>query len=73
MMLRLDSATSYGVGIEWVTKKGRSFTTTLNYLDLGDAPVASPDLPVLGVISGKYTKRDTIYVEFGAAFGAKPR
>ena len=73
MMLRLDTATSYGVGIQWVTKKGRMFTVNLNYLDFGDAPVASPDLPILGVISGQYTKRDTIYVEFGAAFGAKPR
>jgi long-chain fatty acid transport protein len=73
MMLRLDTATSYGVGIEWVTQKGRTFTATLNYLDLGDAPVRSPDLPVLGEISGRYTKRDTIYVEFGAAFGAKPK
>lgn len=73
MMLRLDSATSYGVGIEWETKKGRAYTATLNYLDLGDAPVSSPDLPVLGVISGQYSKRDTIYVEFGAAFGAQPK
>jgi len=73
MMLRLDTATSYGVGIEWETKKGRSFSVNLNYLDFGDAPVTSPDLPVLGVISGQYTKRDTIYVEFGAAFGGKPR
>lgn len=73
MMLRLDTATSYGVGIQWQTKKGRTFAVNLNYLDFGDAPVESPDLPVLGVISGQYTKRDTIYVEFGAAFGAKPR
>ncbi len=73
MMLRLDAATSYGFGVEWQTKKGRLFSVTLNYLDFGDAPVTSPDLPVLGVISGQYTQRDTIYVEFGAAFGAKPR
>jgi len=72
MMLRLDSATSYGVGVDWLSKSGRGYSLTLNYLDLGDAPVSSPDLPVLGVISGKYSKRDTIYMEFGAAFGAKP-
>ena len=35
----------------------------LSYLDLGDAPVTSPDLPVLGEISGSYSKRDTIYLQ----------
>ena len=73
MMLRLDSATSYGVGVEWTTKKGTAITAQLSYLDLGDAPVTSPDLPVIGVISGEYTKRDTIYLQISAAFGAKPR
>ena len=73
MMLRLDTGTSYGIGVKWETKKGRLYSATLNYLDLGDAPVSSPDLPVLGVISGRYTKRDTIFVEIGGAFGAKPR
>ena len=73
MMLRLDSATSYGVGIEWTTKKGTAITAQLSYLDFGDAPVTSPDLPVIGVISGEYTKRDTFYLQISAAFGAKPR
>jgi long-chain fatty acid transport protein len=73
MMLRLDQATSYGVGVEWLSKGGRTFSLNLNYLDFGDAPVTSPDLPVLGVISGEYTTRDTYYLEFSAAFGAKPR
>ena len=73
LMLRLDTATSYGIGIEWTTRKGNAWTATLNYLDMGDAPVESPDLPVIGVISGSYTKRDTIYLEVGYAFGGKPR
>ena len=73
MMLRLDSATSYGIGIEWMTKKGTAITAQLSYLDFGDAPVTSPDLPVIGMISGEYTKRDTFYLQISAAFGAKPR
>jgi long-chain fatty acid transport protein len=73
MMLRLDSATSYGVGIEWTTRKGNVIAANLNYLDFGEAPVESPDLPVIGVISGEYTKRDTIYLQISAAFGGKPR
>lgn len=73
LMLRLDTATSYGIGIEWTTRKGNAWTATLNYLDMGDAPIQSPDLPVIGVITGKYTKRDTIYLEVGYAFGGKPR
>jgi hypothetical protein len=73
MMLRLDSATSYGIGIEWTTRKGNVIAANLNYLDFGAAPVESPDLPVIGVISGEYTKRDTIYLQISAAFGGKPR
>ena len=73
MMLRLDSATSYGIGIQWLTKKGTAIIAQLSYLDFGDAPVTSPDLPVIGVISGEYTKRDTFYLQISAAFGARPR
>ena len=73
LTLRLDSATSYGVGIEWTTKKGRVINAQLSYLDFGDAPVTTPDLPIVGVISGEYTKRDTFYLQVSAAFGAKPR
>ena len=42
-------------------------------LDFGDAPVTSPDLPVIGVITGEYTKRDTYYLHISAAFGGNPR
>ena len=73
MLLRLDSATSYGVGAEYTTRKGTTITANLSYLDLGDAPVTSPDLPVLGEISGSYSKRDTIYLQISAAFGGRPR
>ena len=73
MMLRLDSATSYGIGAQYTTRKGTVIAANLSYLDLGDAPVTSPDLPVLGEISGVYTKRDTIYLQISAAFGGQPR
>ena len=73
MILRLDTATSYGVGVQWTTKKGTQINANLSYLDFGEAPVTSPDLPVVGVISGEYTKRDTIYLQVSAAFGNKPR
>jgi long-subunit fatty acid transport protein len=73
MMLRLDSATSYGIGAEYTTRKGTAITVNLSYLDFGDAPVTSPDLPILGEISGVYTKRDTYYLQVSAAFGGKPR
>jgi long-chain fatty acid transport protein len=73
MMLRLDTATSYGFGVEYTSDSGRIYTANLSYLDLGDAPVESPDLPVIGVIEGAYTKRDTIYLQVGMAFGGRPR
>ncbi|GEM_PF-2869579 len=69
MLLRLDTATSYGVGVEYAGEKGRVYYATLNYLDLGNAPVTSPELPILGEISGEYTSRDTIYLQLGIRFG----
>ena len=73
MLLRLDYATSYGIGVEYTGNNDRIYTLNLSYLDLGEAPVESPDLPLLGVITGEYTTRDTLYLEFGMAFGGRPR
>jgi long-chain fatty acid transport protein len=59
--LRLDSMWSLGVGFEWQWKKNRTVTASLNYLEIGDAPVSTPELPVFGSVTGAYTDRQTIY------------
>jgi long-chain fatty acid transport protein len=59
--LRLDSMWSLGVGFEWQWKENRTVTASLNYLEIGDAPVSTPDFPILGSATGAYTDRQTIY------------
>ena len=61
LTLSLDSLWSVGVGIEWQWKKNRTVTASLNYLEAGDAPVSTPELPEIGPLIGAYTNRQTIY------------
>ncbi len=35
----------------------------LSYLFTGDSPVETPDLPILGVVSGEYTDRTNVLFE----------
>lgn len=71
--LRLDSGWSAGVGVEWLWKDNRSITASLNYLELGEAPVTSPELPGIGSISGSYTDRGTIWLQVALSLGSGPR
>jgi long-chain fatty acid transport protein len=56
-----DSIWSLGVGFEWQWKENRTVTASLNYLEVGDAPVSTPGIPVIGSVTGAYTNRQTIY------------
>ena len=73
LTLRLDSLWSAGIGIQWQWKEGREVTATLNYLEMGDAPVQSPDIPGVGSVTGRYTDRQTIWLQVGMNFGAASR
>lgn len=42
LTLRLDSIWSAGLGVEWQWTENRAVSATLDYLQLGDAPVTSP-------------------------------
>jgi len=72
MTLRLDSMWAAGVGIEWQWKPNRAISATLNYIQIDDAPLTSPDIPNVGVVTGKFTDRGTIYLELGMSFGTGP-
>lgn len=69
MALRLDSMWSLGVGFEWQWKDNRAVTVSLNYLETGDAPVSTPDIPGIGSVTGAFTKRKTIYFRFAISLG----
>ena len=71
--LRLDSLWSAGVGIEWQWTEKRTVFANLNYMEIGDAPVTSPDIPGIGPVTGRYSDRQTIWLQAGMAFGTGGR
>lgn len=72
LTLRLDSMWSAGVGFEWQWKENRIISGSLNYLQIDDAPVTSPDIPIVGSVTGRYTDRQTIWLQVGMSFGSGP-
>jgi long-chain fatty acid transport protein len=69
LTLRLDSMWAAGIGLEWQWTPTRAISATLNYIQLGDAPLTSPSIPGIGSVSGEFTDRGTIYLEVGVSFG----
>jgi hypothetical protein len=67
--LRLDSFWAAGVGVEWQWTPTRVVSATLNYIQLGDAPVTSPSIPMIGSVTGRYSDSGTIFLEVGMSFG----
>ena len=61
-----------GVGVEWEWTPTRVVSATLNYIQIDDAPVTSPSIPVIGSVTGKYSDRGTIFLELGMSFGTGP-
>jgi len=41
----------------------RLLNVSLNYTEIGDAPTTSPDIPVFGTVSGRYTNRGIIFLK----------
>lgn len=69
MAPRLDSMWSLGVGFQWQWKDNRNVTASLNYLETGDAPVSTPEIPGIGSVAGAFTNRQTIYFRIAISFG----
>jgi len=70
MTLRLDSLWSIGVTAERQWTDSRRVTFGLSYFGIGDAPVATPSIPGLGSLEGKFTSRDTLLLQIGLSFGS---
>ena len=70
--LRLDSMWVAGVGVEWQWTPTRAVSATLNYIQIGDAPVTSPSIPGIGAVTGRYSDRSTIFLEVGVSIGKGP-
>ncbi len=69
MTLRLDSLWSAGIGVTWQWTDRRMLTANLNYLKIDDAPVNSPSLGPIGSVTGRYTDRETIWLQVGLSLG----
>jgi len=69
LTLRIDSLWTVGVGLEWEWTPTRIVNANLSYIQLGDAPVTSPTIPVIGNVTGIYTDRGTLFLELGMSFG----
>lgn len=72
LTLRMDSMWSLGVGFEWQWKDNRTVTASLNYLQAGDAPVSTPDIPGIGSVTGAYTDRQTVYFRVAISLTGRP-
>ncbi len=70
MTFRLDDLWSVGVEAEWKWTEHRNLFFGLSYMTIGDAPVDSPEIPVIGRASGEYTSRDIFMLRVGLTFGA---
>ncbi len=70
MTFRLDDIWGVGVEAEWQWTERRNLLLGMSYMTLGDAPVNSPEIPIIGSASGKYTSRDIIMLRLGLTFGA---
>ena len=71
MMLRMDSMWSLGIAAEWQWTNDRALHFGVSYMQTGDSPVTTPEIPSIGSLSGNYTKRDTLIVRLGMTFGAR--
>ena len=68
LTLRLDSLWSVGFGIEWQLNERRAITVMLNYLQVDEAPVTSPAIPGIGSVTGRFSDRQTIWLQVGMDF-----
>ena len=62
--LRLDSIWGAGVGFRRKVGRRKAFTVNVNYYDLGDAPIETEDVPLVGSISGEYSTHHALLVDF---------
>lgn len=69
LAFRADSMWSLGAGFEWQWKDNRTVTASLNYLEIGDAPVSTSEIPGIGQVTGAFTSRQTVYFRVAISLG----
>jgi long-chain fatty acid transport protein len=68
-MLRMDEIWGLGFAGEWQWTKDRTVDVNFSYMTIGDAPIESPSVPLLGSVTGDYTQRDIFILRVGLSWG----
>jgi long-chain fatty acid transport protein len=61
--LRLDRIIGIGIGTTYTLNQYKRIGINLNYYDLGEAPVETKNLPLVGSLTGEYSKNHAIAIE----------
>jgi long-chain fatty acid transport protein len=69
-MLRIDDIWGLGFAGEWQWTEDRLLEINFSYMTIGDAPIESPSIPLLGSVTGEYTQRDIFVLRLALKWGA---
>ena len=69
-MLRMDEMWGLGFAGEWQWTEDRAVEVNFSYMTIGDAPIESPSVPLLGPVTGEYTQRDIFILRVALNWGA---
>jgi long-chain fatty acid transport protein len=68
MTLRLDAIWSLGLSTEWRWTDTRTVNLAVSYMQLGDAPVSSAEIPGFGSVNGEYDERYAFLFQFSTSW-----
>ncbi len=66
--LRLGRVLAGGVGAEYALTENHIFGLNFNYVNMGDAPVDTEDVPLVGRISGEFDHNHTFLFDLSYRF-----
>jgi len=68
--LRMDEMWGLGFAGEWQWTEDRAVEVNFSYMTIGDAPIESPSVPLLGAVTGEYSQRDIFILRVALNWGA---
>jgi long-chain fatty acid transport protein len=68
--LRMDEMWGLGFAGEWQWTEDRAVEVNFSYMTIGDAPIESPSVPLLGTVTGEYSQRDIFILRVALNWGA---
>lgn len=63
VLLRMDSLWGLGMTVDYTRRNGSIVTAGVSYLFTGDSEVETPQIPVIGVLTGEYMDRTNVLFE----------